>query len=145
MASERENTRQHRNGEMAVVIVVVRSFSLSRFLFFLCLPPLDNSPSSLLCCTHLQQAYALKMFSSTFANERALYFRTSNYRNNKHTHCCHATEPMCCCAAREGHAVRLLNEEGDYHASRFSRAMSSERERERETGGNDGERREFQA
>ena len=52
------------------------------------------------CCMHLRQAYALKMFSSSFANERAFYFRTSNYRNNKHTHCCHATEPMCCCAVR---------------------------------------------
>ena len=132
----RENIRQHRNGEMAVVIVVVISFSLSLslslvFSFFLCLPPLDNSLSSLLCCTHLQQAYALKMFSSSFANQRALYFRTSNYRNNKHTHCCHATEPVCCCAAREGRGVRLLNEEGDYHASRFSRAMPSASERER--------------
>ncbi len=89
-------------------LVVIRwpLSSLSSYHFLVLPPfflPFFDSPLLLttVCCYSIAYTFykiALSRCSLCRSRTRALYFRTSNYRNNIHTQCCYATEPICCCS-----------------------------------------------
>ncbi len=92
----RENNWQTSYNRMAVVVV-----SFSRLSSLL----LSLSPLLLTTVCRYSSAYtfykiALSRCSLCRSHKRALYFCTSNYRNNIHTRCCYATEPVCCCSKK---------------------------------------------
>ncbi len=105
--ADRENNRQTSYDEMSVLIIVV-VVSLSCPSFLLLFPLSFSVCLSLLLLTTVCRysiAYnfyriALSRCSLCRSRKRALYFRTSNYRNNTHTQCCYATEPVCCCSKK---------------------------------------------
>jgi len=93
---------------MPVIIVVAVSFSRPPSL----LRSFSVSPLLLTTVCRYSIAYtfyrnALSRCSLCRSRRRALYFRTSNYRNNTHTQCCYATEPVCCCSKKWDTRARI--------------------------------------